>query len=450
MKFSKKVLSLLLVAVMLVSALGINVFALTLTFGEAKTGEVNIKVEVAKETGVIVDEMNGGSYDGSAGDLYAVTTYVQCDKALPYLYFPVNYNKDHFQLIAAILDNGDGTSSFYYGDETLNADMGGDTTLYMYGRPEYLQYTGNYNLNGVNVTAVMQQKVYGLGSTKATGYAEEVKSIDPDHSEYDNWGGEILGKSVGIVKLGFDAYTSKHAYLNTKIDGGIVTSTDYIQLVTLYFQRNAGVTEDDVIGDEFGAYNATAGIFDNFIDNNGAYYNKPSTATVDMTYTNAVVEGAPAPAYGVEYLKDQIRFKVDANNQYAGKFDFRSLANITGFDGMTSTEIEAIVAEAGFIYNRGLEANQEVTIDVDTAVAQIKNGTGSYSQVKNAYISMKDGKLTMACIVRGIEDADKDVYLATLGYIKLVDGTVYTFNEASSSTFVTLYNQYYSEAFKNA
>ncbi len=446
MKISKKLLSLLLAVVMLVSVFSINALAVVPTIGAAEDGKVNVKVTVEKETGVIVDAMNGGSYDGSAGDLYAVKTYVQCTVGLPYLYFPVHYNKDHFQLITAIVDNGDGTYYTYYGDETYNSDMGGETGLYMYEKPEYMQYTGNYNANGVAVTAALQQKVYGLGSTKATGYAEEVVSIDPSHAQYKNWVGN-LASNVGIVKLGFDAYTSKHAYLNTKIgsDIGVITSSDYIQLATLYFQRVSGVSEDDVIGDEFGAYDANSGIYDNFVDATGPYYTKPSISTLPMTYTNAVVEvSAPSYDYGVEYMKDQIRFDVK-DGAYAGTFDYRVLAQLTNF--ADEAEVVEYVDEAGFVFNIGSE------IDVDTAKAQIESDTAGYTIVRTAYVSTShaDADFVMACLVKDIPDADKGETLYTLGYIKLYDGTVITFPAVVESTFSNgvdgLYDTYYSQAF---
>ncbi len=452
MKTVKKLLSLLLVAVMLVSTLSIAVFAVVPTIGAEEDGKLNIKITVEKETGTITDAGNGGSYDGSAGDLYAVSAYMKCSTAVPIVYFPLNYNKEHFKLITIIGDvDGDGDDDMYYGDETFNADMGGDTTVYMYEEGDFKQYTGNYRANGTTATLVAQQVCYGLGSSKATGYEAEVKSIDSNHSEYANWAGS-LDSTVGIVKIGFDAYTSKHAYLNTTIDStnGIKTTTEDVRLITLYFQRVAGVSEADCIGDEFGAFDANSGIFDNVVDNAGAYYTTPSVATVDMTYTNAVIEESRTPLAFSE-AKEQIRFQKNTDGTYAGKFDYRLITNITNFStvfaGYTNDQLDdktaPVVKGAGYYFLVGGAAPTVETL----------KSTGTPVTVNGIATGTAYGDYVMACVVTDIPDADKGEALHAVAYVTYeLDGETYTdySDVMTSESFNGLYNQYYNNAFPSA
>ncbi len=165
-------------------------------------------------------------------------------------------------------------------------------------------------------------------------------------------------------------------------------------------------------------------------------------STLDLTGASATAMiGSTAPSCTVDHVKDQIRFRTDANDQYAGAFDYRVVAAINGF--ADQAELVANVTEAGFIFNKG------AAIDKDTAIAQIKAGSGSYSQIKRAHISTNSsfGDFAMACMVSNIPDADKGVTLSTLAYVVLASGDVVCFDAVLTSNFNTLYNTYYPQAF---
>ncbi len=157
--------------------------------------------------------------------------------------------------------------------------------------------------------------------------------------------------------------------------------------------------------------------------------------------TLAVTEAVSAPSCTVNHVKDQIRFRVDTAGSYANAFDYRVVASIDGF--ADQAELEANVTEAGFIFNKG------GAVDKDTAIAQIKAGSGDYTQIKKAYIST-DGTFAdfaMACMVSNIPDAAKGVTLSTLAYVVLTNGDVVCFDAVITSNFNALYSQYYSQAF---
>ena len=168
-------------------------------------------------------------------------------------------------------------------------------------------------------------------------------------------------------------------------------------------------------------------------------------AAADTTKTtgDVVIGGA---GLAVSYWKDQIRFQTDNAGAYAGKFDYRILATIDGFDmfddiaDAKDTSDNDGILEAGFIFSKS------GTVDKDTAIAQINGGAATYSAVTNAYVSTSFGgeEYVMACYVDNIADADVDTALSALGYVKyMVDGEtkVATFDAVQTSTFRTLYDK---------
>ncbi|MBR2454491.1 MAG: hypothetical protein IKB36_00390 [Clostridia bacterium] len=191
--------------------------------------------------------------------------------------------------------------------------------------------------------------------------------------------------------------------------------------------------------------------------------NVATTATSITKADTTVMNGGTDVTIGgaglaVSYWKDQIRFQADDAGKYANKFDYRILATIDGFadifedvaDAKDTSDNDGIL-EAGFIFSR------TGAVDKDTAIAQINGGTATYSAVTNAYVSTSfDGKeYVMACYVGGIADADVDASLSALGYVKYVvdgeeDPQVVTFDAAQTSTFRTLYNNNFSNAFPAA
>ncbi len=441
MKFSKKLLSLLLAIVMVFSALSTAAFAWTMT-GDVVAGNINYKYTVEK---VGEAPMADGSATYAGDDIYAVTLWAQCDDPIMNVTSTFHYDKAHYSPIMIF----DGDVTYPIGAE-MSADSWytdmSEGNAYVYSFGEYMNTTGMYKANGTTATTAALAKCIGLGSDKHAGIKMFAELVSPDHPYFAKYSAGVDTDKYGIMFVQLDVTAvTKTAYLNTIIDGGIKTNTNWMSMFTYYFQRNPGVTDADCVGDIFGVTVENCYNVDGTTDASGnAYFVNATTAQVGNptknVVSNAVVEGEAGPAYGVEFLKDQIKFETNKDGSYAGEFAYRTVVKLTGF--ADAAEISANVAEAGFIYNKG-------AIDIDTAKAQIAGGAATYSQAKSAYVSTTavEGEFVMACVVYDIPDADVNTQLSTLAYLKLNDGTVVTFADVNSSTFSGLYNQYFSQAF---
>lgn len=191
------------------------------------------------------------------------------------------------------------------------------------------------------------------------------------------------------------------------------------------------------------------------------YYKNPGAATTVVKTTAATSEvvsstnakvGEPAPQVPeltVKYMgRDQIRFQKAADGSYAGKFDYRILAELDNFDEVFASidDAKASIKDVGFVFNKG------AAIDMAAAKAQVEGGAVTYSQVKNIYVSTSfvAGKYVIACTVYNIADADKTTALSALAYVVYEqDGvTKYAYFDAvQTSNFEGLYNTYYGQAF---
>ena len=197
------------------------------------------------------------------------------------------------------------------------------------------------------------------------------------------------------------------------------------------------------------------------------YYKNPGSATTtanvsssaiaisqaDTINTNGdVVIGEEAAASIVNPLKGQIRFHKDGG-AYAGTFDVRALAVITGADfDATFGDIDTakeMISEVGFVFASGANVTAP---EMDDVKALVEEGTAAagYSKKTVNYIStsMDAGNYVFSCIVTDI--ADNTGSLVAVGYVAyVVDGeTVYAYYPAAQTiSFADLFDAYYGDAF---
>ena len=175
-------------------------------------------------------------------------------------------------------------------------------------------------------------------------------------------------------------------------------------------------------------------------------------------YSAAVAEAtigeAVAPSI-VNPLRDgQIRFHKNGT-AYAGSFDVRALAVISGADfDATFTDIataKTMISEIGFVFAQGANVTAP---SMDAVKALVENGTAAAGYTKKTvnYIStsVDEGNYVFSCIATDIPDAEKNNSLVAVGYIAYtVDGeTVYAYYPAAQTiSFAGLFNTHYADAF---
>ena len=343
---SKKLLSLFLAVVMLLSVFTVMAFAYTV--GPEDANSINIKYGVEKVSSA---PMADGSDAYTGDDIYAVTVYAKATKGIDTFTAPVHFNKDHFSPILYV--EGD----VYVGTDTWAEDFGVENCVYTLGA--YMQNVDMYDKNGAVTTKTMSAVAYGLGNAKATEVGVVTEYISADHSLYNKWHAG-LADNAGVMYVQLDAsLNAKNCYLN--VPTGFAPSADYVSMFTFYFQRNEGVTDADVVGDEFGVYTDDCYTVDGTTDNGDkGYYTKATYVAGNPNknvVSNAVVEAPAVPTSIVNPMKGQIRFDKNENGGYAGTFDVRAIAKITG-DDFTKTfgSIENAIASiesVGFVFAQG-------------------------------------------------------------------------------------------------
>lgn len=445
---SKKLLSLFLAVVMVLSVFTVMASAYTRVETE---GTVDIDIKYTVEEVDTLPETEAGSAEYSGDNLYAVTVWMKSAKAVDILTAPFHYNKAHFAPITLT----DGEYTYPYGagldQDTYYSDMG-EGANYLYTLGDFMNNTGMYKADGSKATTKALAKCIGLGNSNSEGVKVLTEFVSPDHPTYNKWGAG-LPENTGVMFVQLNvAGKAKTAYLNT-IDG-IYTNPDWNRMVTVYFEK---ITDEDVAGDEFGVFTDNCYTVDGNYDNKSTGYFLGATQYQALVpsmnvVSNAVVGGEEEPAtpLTVSYWKDQIKFNTvggsGANaNKYNGTFDYRILATIDNFDDVYASIEENTIIDVGFIFNKG------AAIDLDAAKAQVEDGTETYSQVKDVYVSTayQGEKYVMSCIVRKVADADKGSLLSAMAYIVYEqDGeTKYAyFDEVQTSTFETLYSTYYPQA----
>ena len=192
-------------------------------------------------------------------------------------------------------------------------------------------------------------------------------------------------------------------------------------------------------------------------------YNYVKTTNISVTTKDIVtleapkaltVEAAVEPSI-VNPLRDgQIRFHKNGT-AYAGSFDVRALAVITGDDfKATFTDVataKTMISEIGFVFAKG----ENVTApSMDAVKALVENGTAAAGYAKKTvnYIStsVEPDSYVFSCIATDIPDAEKNNSLVAVGYIAYtVDGeTVYAYYPAAQTiSFAGLFNTHYADAF---
>ncbi|MCH5192016.1 MAG: hypothetical protein J1F23_07610 [Oscillospiraceae bacterium] len=156
----------------------------------------------------------------------------------------------------------------------------------------------------------------------------------------------------------------------------------------------------------------------------------------------------------VSHYGDQIRFPGAAAGNYVGKFDIRTLAQITPEDfhetfGATDDEAVAKIATVGFVFER---VSTGTNLTVDAVKAYLKDGTALPDTCKDApvdYISISEkfgGNYVFSCMVEKIPDGEKTDGLRAVAYVKTTDGNVYCYDAVTITNFEPLYSEYAERA----
>lgn len=446
MKNSKKLLSLLLAVAMLASVFTVMASAYTFT-GAVVAGNVNYKYTVEKVDSVPANE-TAGSEAYTADNIYAVTVWAQCDSAITMVTAPVHYNKAHFSPIMLVADGVTYPQGAGLDQDTYYTDMG-EGSVYAYSLGDYMNNTGMFKADGSTAASKALAKCIGLGNANSAGIDIITELVSPDHTLYSKWGAG-LPANTGVLYVNLDvAGKTKTAYLNTI--SGIEVSKDWNRMFTFYFETLPGVTEEDVIGDEFGVYTTDCFTVDGVTEESGyGYFVNATTAVVGNPTKNIVENAVIAETSILNPLKNQIKFGVDAEGASDGTFDYRMLAVITGDDfTATFTDVataKAVITEMGFVH---AISNDGSVIDLTTAKGVV-NGTAAngYTLTKVNYLStsISSGNYVMSLFIDNIPAADKGNTVSAIAYIKTVD-TIYFYPVVASAQFSGLYDTYYSQAF---
>ncbi len=405
MKTSKKLLSLVLAVVMVFSAL--SVIATAYTSGPESDEYINMKYSVAK---VSEAPMADGSATYTGDDIYAVSMYAKCNQAISTLTFPIHYNSAHFAPIM-IYDGAD----VYLGQDTADGSYYsnmGEGVCYVYSLDgDYMKNTGMYKANGTVATTKALAKCIGLGNANATMPSITTEFVGIDNPLYAKWNNG-LPANTGVIFFNIDDVAiAKNAYLNNT--SGIGIDTGWCKMGTLYFQRLAGVTDADCVGDVFGVVADTTQSLDGACDNNGQGYFVSAAAQVVTNpvknlVENAVVTAEAPAAPSVVKSAGQIKMTATSATTVEDAFQLRITSKITAADW-----------DANF-------AN--TAVDGATANYITKVGMVAYTGAADAY-SLDDAK---AAIAAGASNGD--YYYGDTDYIKHADGEDATFGTVLKCT----------------
>ena len=427
---SKKLLSLFLAVVMVLSVF--SVMAAAYTVGDAE-GSADIDIKYTVEKVDTVPETEAGSAEWSADNIYAVTAWMKSSKGVDILTVPFHYNKALFSPIML----SDGECTYPYGagldQDTYYSDMG-EGAVYAYSLGDYMNNTGMYKADGSNATTKALAKAIGLGNSNSAGIKIQTELVSPDHPVYSKWGAG-LPANTGVLFANINvAQSAKTVYFNT-IEG-IAINTDWNRMFTLYFET---ITDADVTGAEFGVFTDDCYTVDGNYDGTGSgYYVGGSSYQAIVPsmniVSNAVVEAAAAPELSISWFKNQIRFDADKDGLYANQFDYRIVAQFDNFEEIFDDDADAVakIKDVGFIF-----CNESTTVwDVNAAKAQVESiqiddagkvtfGTRTYSAAVDCYVSksFSGTDYAFACYVPDIEDNDTNraATLHALGYVVYED-----------------------------
>lgn len=427
---SKKLLSLFLAVVMVLSVFTVMASA-AYTRGEAEgSADIDIKYTV-KKVGT-VPETSAGSAEWSADNLYAVTVWMKSAKPVDTFIVPFHYNKAHFAPVT--LSDGEATYPAGAGldQDTYYTDMG-EGAIYAYSLGDYMNNTGMYKANGTTATTKALAKCIGLGNSNSEGVSVTTELVSPDHPLYNKWGAG-LSSTTGVAYTCVDVATkTKTAYLNTL--EGVETYTDWVNMFTLYFET---ITDEDVIGDEFGVFTDDCFTIDGSYDGKGLGYFQGATAYESLVPSfNVVSNAVVTPVYN---KTSQIRYTGAVSGDYA-PFDIRSRAALSATDFAAicgdDAAAESAITAVGFVFKNGDEA-----FDMAAAKAAVaaKATQGSYVYVECTEIvkNATDGDYFWSCLVTGAEYTGS---MYAMGFITVGDKT-YFVDAAQYTDFSVLYDTY--------
>ena len=410
MKLSIKIMSLMMVLVIACTAFVIP--------ASAADGTVAVTYTVDKYTG---EDTMGVVAD----DIYAVTVYLNNTNPINSLLFPIYYRSDLFTPI----DGAD--MSIMDWEYTIDFDAGLVRAAYAIPAGSDLADTNKYNKANV---AAANRVVNNRGAISGLG----LKSVESAITNLDTrnpadglaWWGSLDSSKYGVITL---QYSGQNNCCNLQAYG---VETPLIQIL---FKRNAGVSDADVVGAQFGYVEGATVRNDNSVETvtTKFYYDGTSTAGIaDMTANYCVVEAAAAPELSISWFKNQIRFN-------EGNFDYRIVGQFDNFDEIFADINVAAedITDVGYVFSTS-------EMDLAAAKAQAEGGAVVYSQVKDCYVStsFSGTDYAFACLVKNIPDNDtnKAMTLYALGYVEYInaDGvTAYAYYNTSANVG-TLYNMY--------
>lgn len=447
MKFSKRLLSLFLAVVMVLSVFTVMASA-AYTMGPEVDGNINIKYTVEKAT--TVPETAAGSLEYTADNIYAVSVWMQSTGAVYSVTAPVHYNKNHFSPImlydGAVVYPG---TQFSQDEYYTNMSEG---VCYAYSEGDYLKNTGMYKADGSNATTKALAKCIGLGNANSAGVTITAELVSPDHSLYSVWSAGLDKANTGVMYVNLDVCAvAKSAYLNTI--SGITTDTGWNKMFTFYFETLPGVTDADVVGDEFGVYTTDCFTVDGACDISGKGYCDTSVMDNSGNPTKNVVSNAviTAPASPVKEKSAQIRFNgTETAGTGSANFDVRTRAYISKADlatilGVAEADVETAAKAAGanlqvgFVY----QATSAGAFNIDAAKAAATAGatTGTYFVKPVTYVQRSGSDYVWTCLITGADYADGVDSLAYINY----NGTMYFLDAPASANFGSLYGTYYPQ-----
>lgn len=434
MRISKKVLSVVLAVLMLVSVCIVPSTAATALDGTEDASKINVKYEVTQP-----DSIWDGGLEAVDGNIYAVTVSVKAAYGINVLQIPLYFDAD---LFAPIMWQDDDP----WGNEAAGVDgwydNNGEAVVYDFGEGEAWSDTSWYRANGNTATSTGNARFIGLGNasvTKPLFYKAEY--IDSTNTEkYDAYNKVADDNFNGYMFCYFLNNQSKTAYMNGVANQVV---TDYITMMTIYFIRQEGVSAEDCIGAEFGWAEGGDWLTQTDWDTSGSPSYFASTYVQGVPgvqyVSNAVVEAAaePSPVYN---LTSQIRFNGPVDGDYA-PFDVRTRAAMTAedFAEICGADTDAVnnITKVGFVY-----ADSSVGLTLDNA-AKVIGGTAvaGYVDKEVEHIQKTASEYVWTCL---IEDAVYADAVDSVGYI-VVDGETYYFDAVYATDFSALYDTWSSK-----
>lgn len=383
MNNTKKIISVVLVLVMLVSTLALSASAWT------GTGSQELKFDVTADKTVV-----------SAGDTVTVTCKLNLSDA--------------------------GTWANTYGGFAIS---------WLYNSNILTPTADNVGFGPV-IAEFAQAKACGKIVTATALTQVRTASTAAEQAVYDENGYNAICK-VQCVKDASTTYGSQ----------GYWEATDGMTLFTVKFTVNDSVADGtvvhfDMLSGLFTKNHTYLQAIDTAAGNKGT--NKYGAQYYDTSTATLAIPVGSAATTPVEFQKAQIRFKgITATSgaaTYQNSFDVRTVAQITEANFATFFTDEATakakITDFGFVY---AAKSNVATFDADTAKTVAEGGSAAnYVKVPVTYMQHTGGNYIFTCLISNIADADKTDGVNCLGYV-CFDGTYYYFDAAASVDFNTLY-----------